>query len=101
MLIRQLRENEAHKSAALMAAAFGFNTNIDEKREEKLDEEFWGAFDDDGETLMAQIAAKDYRSYLGGKALGTLGDSGCFHASGVQKKRLHTRCVRQTVSDGA
>lgn len=76
MLIRQLRENEAHKSAALMAAAFGFNTNIDEKREEKLDEEFWGAFDDDGETLMAQIAAKDYRSYLGGKALGTLGIAG-------------------------
>ena len=36
MLIRQLRENEAHKSAALMAAAFGFNTNIDEKREENL-----------------------------------------------------------------
>ena len=76
MIIRKLFAEEKYKCIALMGTAFNFSVDVDQLKNELLDEDSYGAFSDDNETLMAQVVAKDYSSYIYGKEFGTLGIAG-------------------------
>lgn len=76
MLIRELRDDELYKSAKLSSLAFSYAVNIEEKKKEGLKEHTYGAFLDDGETLIAQVVAICYASYHNGVSVGALGIAG-------------------------
>lgn len=76
MIIRKLFPEEKYKCSALMGTAFNFSVDVEQQRNEILEEDSFGAFLDDNETLMAQVVAKDYKSYLYCHEFGTLGIAG-------------------------
>ncbi len=76
MIIRPLRKDEAHKAKALMGCAFNYSVDVQAEVASLLDEEFIGAFCDDGETLMAQVAVKPYKSVFCGVAVDCVGIAG-------------------------
>lgn len=76
MIIRPLRKNEAHKAKALLGQAFNYSVDVLAEVESLLQEEFIGAFCDDGETLMAQTAVKPYQSYFCGRVVDCVGVAG-------------------------
>lgn len=76
MIIRKLKPEEKYKCTALMGTAFNFSIDIEQLKKELLDEDSYGAFGDDNETLMAQVVAKDYYAYVYGNEFGALGIAG-------------------------
>lgn len=76
MIIRKLKPEEKYKCTALMGTAFNFSIDIEQLKKELLDEDSYGAFGDDNETLMAQVVAKDYSAYVYGNEFGALGIAG-------------------------
>lgn len=76
MIIRELLPEEKYKCSALMGTAFNFSVDIEQQKNELLTENSFGAFEDDNETLMAQVVAKDYSSFLYEHEFGTLGIAG-------------------------
>ncbi len=76
MIIRKLKPEEKYKCTALMGTAFNFSIDIEQLKKELLDEDSYGAFGDDNETLMAQVVAKDYSVYVYGNEFGALGIAG-------------------------
>jgi len=79
MIIRPLRKNEKYKRDILFAEAFNMKPDIEQSKKEELNlegEVFYGAFKDDGETLMAQIAVIDYKSMYYGHVLTAAGIAG-------------------------
>ena len=75
MIIRNIENGENKKTQSLMACAFKYS--LDESQVgDDMEEEFIGAFADDNETLMAQIAVKDYKVNLFGKTVGCVGIAG-------------------------
>ena len=66
MIVRQLRPDENIKCSMLQSTAFNYSYNPEEHKEDKLSEEAWGAFLDDGETLMSVMCTITYRSRFGG-----------------------------------
>jgi predicted acetyltransferase len=79
MIIRPLRNNEQYKRDILFAEAFNMKPDIEQSAKEEMnlvDEVFYGAFKDDGETLMAQIAVIDYKTMYYGNVLTAAGIAG-------------------------
>ena len=76
MIIRKLKPEEKYKCTALMGTAFNFSIDIEQLKKELLDEDSYGAFGDDNETLMAQVVAKDYYAYVYGNEFGAWGIAG-------------------------
>lgn len=79
MIIRPLRNNEKYKRDMLFAEAFNMKPDIEQSAKEEMnlvDEVLYGAFKDDGETLMAQIAVIDYKSMYYGNILTAAGIAG-------------------------
>lgn len=76
MIVRQLRPDENIKCNMLQSTAFNYSYNAEEHKEDKLSEEAWGAFLDDGETLMSVMCTITYRSRFGGCYLPALGIGG-------------------------
>lgn len=79
MIIRQLRNNEKYKRDMLFAAAFGMNADIEQSKKEEMelvDEFFIGAFLDDDDTLMAQVAVIIYKSMYYGHVMKAAGIAG-------------------------
>lgn len=91
MIIRELFPEEKYKCSALMGTAFNFSIDIEQQKNELLSEDSFGAFLDDNETLMAQVVAKDYSSFLYGNEFGTLGIAGV--STYPQYRR--NGCIRQ------
>ncbi|PKM62736.1 MAG: hypothetical protein CVU97_03765 [Firmicutes bacterium HGW-Firmicutes-21] len=79
MIIRQLRNNEKHKRDMLFSASFNMRADITQSEKEEMnlvDEVFIGAFLDDGETLMGQVAVITYKSMYYGNILTAAGIAG-------------------------
>ena len=49
MIIRKLFAEEKYKCIALMGTAFNFSVDVDQLKNELLDEDSYGAFSDDNE----------------------------------------------------
>ena len=76
MIIRALRKDEAYKAKMLMGCAFNYSVDGAAEKESDLGEESIGAFCDDGETLMAQVVVKPYKSVFCGSVVGCVGIAG-------------------------
>lgn len=75
MIIRNIENGENKKTQSLMACAFKYPLDASRVGDD-MEEEFIGAFADDNETLMAQIAVKDYKVTYCGKTVGCVGIAG-------------------------
>ncbi len=75
MIIRDIKNGENKKTQSLMACAFKYSLDSSEVGDD-MEEDFIGAFEDDNETLMAQIAVKDYKVTYNGKTVGCVGIAG-------------------------
>jgi predicted acetyltransferase len=74
-----MRKNEKHKRDMLFSVCFGSRPDISQSEKEELDftyEYYIGAFTDDNETLMAQVAVVPYKSYYHGNILTAAGIAG-------------------------
>lgn len=76
MIIRPLREDEGYKARMLMGCAFSYSVDWEADKPNKLTEESIGAFCDDGETLMAQVVIKNYKSCFCGSVVNAVGIAG-------------------------
>ena len=76
MIIRRLRDDENGKLDAVQSLAFSFSHDVDEGDGTGLDEEVYGAFLDDGETLAATIFTPEFDSYYCGKVFKSVGIGG-------------------------
>ncbi len=75
MTIRQLKENENGVLDAIQSIAYGGSNNVRESEKEPLEDEVWGAFDDDG-TCMATVFTPEYKSWYYGKTVTCVGIGG-------------------------
>lgn len=76
MIIRYLKPEEKFKCSALMGTAFNFSIDTEYEKTQLMTENSLGAFDDDNETLMAQVVVKDYNCYTYNNILPTVGIAG-------------------------
>ncbi len=76
MIVRRLRPNENGKLDAIQSLAFSFSYDMEESDGDGLDEEVYGAFLDDGETLIATIFTPEYNSFYCGKVYKSVGIGG-------------------------
>lgn len=76
MIVRRLRPNENGKLDAIQSLAFSFSYDMEESDGDGLDEEVYGAFLDDGETLTATIFTPEYNSFYCGKVYKSVGIGG-------------------------
>jgi len=76
MRIRRLRPDEDGKLDAVQSLAFNFSCDIEKSAEGELEEEVYGAFLGDGETLTAAVFTPEYNSYFCGKAFCSVGIGG-------------------------
>ncbi|HAN20704.1 MAG TPA: hypothetical protein DCP51_03365 [Clostridiales bacterium] len=79
MIIRELRNNEKYKRDMLFSVSFGMKADIEKSKTEEMnliDEVFIGAFCDDDETLMAQVAVITYKSMYYGNIMTASGIAG-------------------------
>ena len=76
MIVRRLRPNENGKLDAIQSLAFSFSYDMEESDGDGLDEEVYGAFLDDGETLIATIFTPEFNSFYCGKAYKSVGIGG-------------------------
>ena len=94
MIIRPLRKDEKHKRDMLFSASFRMYADLEQSKKEQLeldDEVYIGAFADDGETLMAQVAVISYKTMYYGNILNAAGIAGV--STLPQYRRLG--CVRE------
>ncbi len=76
MIIRRLREDENGKLDAIQSLAFSFSYDMEESDGHGLEEEVYGAFLDDNETLTATIFTPEYDSLYCGKVFKSVGIGG-------------------------
>lgn len=75
MTIRRMNENENGILDAIHAIAYGGSNNVREAEKEPLEDEVWGAYDDDG-TCMATVMTPEYESWYFGKTVTCVGIGG-------------------------
>ena len=90
MIIRELGQSEGMQSANVASIAFNYSAEVNLQEEKEVNRGIYGAFCDDGRTLMAQICANRYESLYGGEFIGTLGIGG---VSTLPEYR-RTGCIR-------
>lgn len=86
MIIRRLREDENRKLDAIQSLAFSFSCDLEKADEGGLEDEVYGAFLDDGETLTATIFTPEFESFYDGKVFKSVGIGGV--ASVPEYRRL-------------
>ena len=63
MIIRKLHPNENGKLDAIQSLAFSFSCDIEKAAEGELEDEVYGAFLDDDQTLTATICTPEFDSF--------------------------------------
>jgi predicted acetyltransferase len=73
MIIRPLRPDENYKCSSVGSIAYSFSSDLNEEAQNELKSEVFGAFSDDGETIMATIYPNSYYSNYCGTYLPSVG----------------------------
>lgn len=76
MIIRRLRPDENGRLDAIQSLAFSFSYDMEESDGGGLEDEVYGAFLDDGETLTATIFTPEFDSFYCGKMFKSVGIGG-------------------------
>ena len=76
MIVRRLRPDENGKLDAIQSLAFSSSYDMEESDGGGLEDEVYGAFLDDGETLIATIFTPEYDSFYYGKSYKSVGIGG-------------------------